>query len=143
LIHNIHAARYWEMGEGGEANREFKWNNYISRYHTRHLDLRDMLAAFQPRATAPLDALAKLCGFPGKLGMDGGQVWHAFQQGQLAEIRAYCETDVVNTYLVYCKYQLMRGYLNADQYADEIALVKSTLADETGTHWTEYLNAFA
>ncbi len=61
------------------------------------------------RANAPLDELAKLIGFPGKLGMDGSKVWDAYQQGKLAEIRNYCETDVVNTYLVFARFQLMRG----------------------------------
>jgi 3'-5' exonuclease len=139
LIHGISAPRYWDMGED---DREFKWNNYISRYHSRHTDLMDVLAAFQPRASAPLDALAKLCGFPGKLGMDGSKVWEAFRQGRLDEIRAYCETDVVNTYLMYCKYQLMRGGFTADDYADELVFVKNALASETGAHWAEYLAAF-
>ncbi len=140
LIHGVSAPRYWDMGED---DREFKWNNYISRYHSRHTDLMDVLAAFQPRASAPLDALAKLCGFPGKLGMDGSKVWEAFQAGRLDEIRAYCETDVVNTYLMYCKYQLMRGGFTADDYADEVAFVKTALAAETGAHWAQYLAAFA
>ena len=41
-------------------SRDFKWNNYIGRYHTRHLDLMDLLALYQPRANAPLDAMAEL-----------------------------------------------------------------------------------
>ena len=83
LIHGVRAPRYWEMGED---DREFKWNNYISRYHMRHLDLMDLLSMYQPRANAPLDAMAKLCGFPGKLGMDGSQVYGAFLDGKLEEI---------------------------------------------------------
>ena len=62
LRHGVAASKYWDMGED---DREFKWNNYIGRYHTRHLDLMDLLAMYQPRASAPLDAMAKLCGFPG------------------------------------------------------------------------------
>jgi len=57
----------------------------------RHLDLMDLLAMYTGRANAPLDELAKLIGFPGKLGMDGSKVWEAYQQGKLAEIRNYCE----------------------------------------------------
>ncbi|GAB1414552.1 hypothetical protein MASR1M97_32880 [Candidatus Desulfobacillus denitrificans] len=68
LIHHVAAPRYWDQGED---DRDFKWNNYISRYHSRHLDLMDLLAMYQPRANAPLDELAKLMGLPGKLGMDG------------------------------------------------------------------------
>jgi 3'-5' exonuclease len=139
LIHGITAPRYWDMGED---DREFKWNNYLSRYHTRHLDLMDLLALYQPRANAPLDALAKLCGLPGKLGMDGGQVWDAYRDGQIEAIRNYCETDVVNTYLLYCRFQVMRGALSPAEYADEIALVKDGLAQEPAAHWQEYLAAF-
>ncbi len=108
LIHGVQCARYWDQGED---DKEFKWNNYISRYHSRHLDLMDLLAMYTGRANAPLDELAKLIGFPGKLGMDGSQVWEAYQQGRLDEIRNYCETDVANTYLVFARFQLMRGVL--------------------------------
>ena len=36
-------------------------------------------AGYQNRAWAPLDEIAQLCGLPGKLGMDGSQVWDAYQ----------------------------------------------------------------
>src|SRR5664279_3179292 len=76
MLHGVAAPRYWDLGDGDYADsRDFKWNNYISRYHMRHLDLMDLLALYNARANAPLDDLAKLYGFPGKLGMDGGKVW--------------------------------------------------------------------
>ena len=140
LIHGISARRYWDMGE---EDREFKWNNYISRYHSRHLDLMDLLALYQPRANAPLDALAKLIGLPGKLGMDGSQVWGAFQRGEIAAIRNYCETDVVNTYLVYLRFQLMRGMLNEAQYKIECELVRTTLGKSPEPHWQEFLGQWS
>lgn len=144
MIHGIEAARYWEMGESTAHDaREFKWNNYINRYHSRHLDLMDVLAMYQPRANAPLDELAKLCGFPGKMGMDGAQVWSAYQEGRLAEIRQYCETDVVNTYLLYCRFQLMRGGFSLQEYDNEVRLVKDQLSSETGPQWPAYLDAFS
>ena len=58
----------------------------------RHLDLMDLLAMYQPKNNAPLDAMAKLCGFPGKLGMDGSAVYPAYLAGQLDDIRRYCES---------------------------------------------------
>jgi hypothetical protein len=61
LQHGVVADKYWDQGED---DRDFKWNNYISRYHMRHLDLMDLLAMYQPKNNAPLDAMAKLCGFP-------------------------------------------------------------------------------
>ena len=139
MINGVTASRYWEMGDD---DRDFKWNNYLSRYHTRHLDLMDLLALYTGRANAPLDDLAKLCGFPGKLGVDGSQVWTLYQEGRLNEIRDYCETDVVNTYLVYCRYLLMRGAMSREAYNTEIDLVRSSLASLDGPHWKEYLAAW-
>ncbi|HSV46978.1 MAG TPA: ribonuclease H-like domain-containing protein [Ramlibacter sp.] len=138
LRHGVEASRYWDMGED---DREHKWNNYISRYHLRHLDLMDLLAMYQPKNNAPLDAMAKLCGFPGKLGMDGSQVYPAFLDGKLDEIRRYCETDVMNTYLLYCRYQKMRAGLTEAEYEQEIAMVKQTLGAlaPQEPHWLEYL----
>ena len=142
LRHGVEASKYWDMGED---DREYKWNNYISRYHMRHLDLMDLLAMYTPKNNAPLDALAKLCGFPGKLGMDGSQVYAQYQDGRLEDIRRYCETDVMNTYLVYCRFQKMRGGFTAVEYEQEIAFVKDTLGQlaPTESHWDEYLRAWA
>ena len=139
LIHGVQCARYWDMGED---DRDFKWNNYLSRYHTRHLDLMDLLALYTGRANAPLDDLSRLIGFPGKLGMDGSKVWEAYQQGRLDEIRNYCETDVVNTWLVFMRFQLMRGIFNRTRYQQEIELVRTTLGKSGEPHWSEYLAAW-
>jgi len=140
LVNGVTASRFWETGDD---DRDFKWNNYLSRYHTRHLDLMDHLAMYTGRANAPLDDLAKLCGFPGKMGVDGSQVWTLYQEGRLQEIRDYCETDVVNTYLVYCRYQLMRGLFTRDTYDAEIALVRASLQKLEARHWQEYLALWA
>ncbi len=143
LVHGIAAPRYWDQGESEyKDSREFKWNNYISRYHARHLDLMDLLALYQPRNNVPLDEIAKLIGFPGKLGMDGAQVWGAYLGGKLREIRGYCETDAANTYLVYLRFQLLRGVYGAAQYEREIALVRATLAKSAEAHWREFLEAW-
>jgi len=141
LRHGVEASKYWDMGED---DREFKWNNYISRYHMRHLDLMDLLAMYNPKNNAPLDAMAKLCGFPGKLGMDGSQVYAQYLAGQTDDIRRYCETDAMNTYLVYCRFQKMRGGLTEAEYEQEIVLVKATLDQLalTESHWDEYLKAW-
>jgi 3'-5' exonuclease len=141
LRHGIEAGRYWDMGED---DRDFKWNNYISRYHMRHLDLMDLLAMYNPRGNAPLDAMARLCGFPGKLGMDGAQVHAQYLAGQTDAVRRYCETDVMNTYLVYCRFQKMRAGLTEQEYAQEIDFVQETLGNlaPAEPHWDEYLRAW-
>jgi len=139
MVHGLQAARYWDMGED---DRDFRYNNYINRYHTRHLDLMDLLALYQPRANAPLDDLARLCGFPGKLGMDGSKVGEAFRAGKIEEIRNYCETDVANTHLVFLRFQLMRGVYDLDAYRRECELVRGTLEKAREPHWREFLDAW-
>ena len=139
MLHGIAAPRYWEWGD---EDREFRYNNYLNRYHTRHLDLMDLLAQFQPRAYAPLDAMARLCGLPGKLGMDGSQVWGAIRRGEIAPIRAYCETDVVNTWLLYLRLLRMRGVLDADAFTGEVALTRRRLGELPAVPWAEFLQAW-
>lgn len=140
LRNRVQAARYWDMGED---DRDFKWNNYISRYHARHLDLMDLLAMYQPRASAPLDEISQLMGFPGKIGMSGSKVWDQYQAGKIDDIRAYCETDVVNTYLVFLRFQLMRGVYDEVRYEKECDLVRSTLKESSAKHWRAFLDAWS
>jgi 3'-5' exonuclease len=137
MIHSVRAPRYWDTGDD---DREFRYNNYISRYHMRHCDVMDLLSLYQGRAVAPLDEIAQLLGLPGKLGMDGSQVWDAYQAGRLAEIRNYCETDVVNTYLVFLRFQAMRGTVTADEHRAQCDVVRSTLARSAEPHWQQFLS---
>ena len=139
LRHGVVAGKYWDMGDD---DREYRYNSYISRYHLRHIDLMDLMAMYQPRANAPLDAMAKLCGFPGKLGMDGSQVYGAYLEGRTDEIRRYCETDAMNTYLLWCRFEKMRGRLDAAAYAYEIAAARECIGAIAEPHWSEYLAAW-
>ncbi|MEZ5535486.1 MAG: 3'-5' exonuclease [Thiolinea sp.] len=139
MKHKISAPRYWDMG-GDDSS--FKWNNYISRYHTRHTDLMDLLAMYSGRANAPLDELATLYGFPGKMGMSGAKVWDAYQAGELEEIRNYCETDVLNTWLVYLRFELMRGHLDHGQYQRECGLVRKVLQASAKAHLQAFEKAW-
>ena len=139
LRHGIQAPRYWEHGDG---DRDFKWNNYLSRYHWRHVDLMDVLANFNNRAFAKLDEIAVMLGFPGKLGMSGARVWDKFLDGAIGEIRDYCETDVVNTWLVYLRFQYMRGQLDDADLEREYALVRDTLRSMERPHTDEFLAAW-
>jgi predicted PolB exonuclease-like 3'-5' exonuclease len=136
LFHGIQSPTYWE------TQGDSKWNNYLNRYHDRHTDLMDVLSAYQLKAAAPLDAISKLCGFPGKQGMDGEKVWDQYLRKDLASIRNYCETDVLNTYLVYLRYQLLRGHLTQEAYEGECELVKKHLTLENKPHLNEFLKAW-
>lgn len=139
LRHKIRAPRYWELGD---TDREFRFNNYLSRFHWRHIDLMDVLAGFQARGRASLDQTAVLLGFPGKLGMSGADVWGRYLDGGIQDIRDYCETDVLNTYLVYLRFELMRGNLDEADLEREYQLVRDTLAEMNAPHLNEFAAAW-
>jgi 3'-5' exonuclease len=135
----IQAPRYWETGD---EDVSFRYNNYLSRYHWRHTDLMDVLSGFQQRGRVSLSNMASLLGLPGKLGFDGSQVWQAYLGGDVAAIRHYCETDVLNTWLIYLRFQLLRGQLSRDAYAAEVARVRAYLAASAETHFAQFLAAW-
>ena len=140
LKHGVQAPRYWEVGDG---DREFRYNNYLGRFHWRHIDLMDVLAGYQVRARAGLDQVAMMLGFPGKLGMSGDKVWQTWLDGGIDEIRDYCETDVLNTYLVYLRFEHMRGNLDAAGLERELDIVRRTLEDADAPHLAEFLAAWS
>ncbi len=139
LLHGVTAARYWETGENDTS---FRYSNYLSRFHWRHMDLMDILSGFQGRGRASLSDMASLLGFPGKLGMKGAEVWDAYQRGELANIRAYCESDVLNTYLIFLRFELVRGNLSPTEHVAEVQRVRQFLCDSTATHHREFLAAW-
>ena len=140
LVHGVQAKAYWD---NGLFDRDSKWNNYLKRYEFKHTDLMDVLALYSGRNNAPLHEIAVLLGFPGKLGMDGSKVFDAWRSGGIADIRAYCETDVLNTWLVYLKFQRMRGHLTADELLTELDRVRDYLAASDEPHWAEFAVARA
>ncbi|MFN2308488.1 MAG: 3'-5' exonuclease [Gammaproteobacteria bacterium] len=140
LVHGVPAPRYWDTGDD---DRDFKWNNYLSRFHARHTDLMDVLSGYQARAVAPLDEVASMLGFPGKMGMSGAHVWDQFQAGGIEDIRNYCETDVLNTYLVYLRFELMRGKLTPADHQAECLRLREYLAAEQKPHFEAFLSAWS
>lgn len=139
LHHAIAAPRYWEIGD---SETGFRYNNYLSRFHWRHTDLMDVLAGFQMRAAAPLHEIAQLCGLPGKLGMHGSRVWDTYLAGGIDSIRDYCETDTLNTYLIYLRFERMRGRMEAAGYRSECARVREYLERADKPHLTEFLKVW-
>lgn len=139
LRRGIQAPRYWEVGDG---DREFRYNNYLSRFHWRHLDLMDVLSGFQVRGRASLDQTAVLLGFPGKLGMSGDKVWACWLEGGIEDIRNYCETDVLNTYLIYLRFEFMRGNLDQAGLERELDIVRKSLEAADAPHLNEFLEAW-
>jgi 3'-5' exonuclease len=90
---------------------------YFNRYSDDALDLCDVLASFSSRARGTLHEICRVLGLPGKgEGISGAMVENYYRDGRVKEIAQYCETDVINTYRVWLRYQLFRGGVTAEQF---------------------------
>lgn len=115
MHHGLSAKNLFDQGEF-DQNR--KYNNYQNRYHQCHVDVMDSMAWFNPRNFQRLDEIALFLGFPGKQGQHGYQVHELVKQQLWEELCRYCESDVLNTWLIYLRWQLLRGHLNADEHGE-------------------------
>ncbi len=136
MLHGIFAPHYWESGN---EHGDFKWNRYNSRYPERHTDLMDVLAGYQQGAGAPLGDIASMLGLPGKMGMGGSKVWDNYLGGDIVGIRNYCEIDVLNTYLVYLRFELIRGHVSQARYDQLCSQVRTFLEQENQPHLQDFL----
>jgi predicted PolB exonuclease-like 3'-5' exonuclease len=96
-----------------------------------HIDLCDWLADHGASRANSLDALARLIGLPGKIGIDGSQVHDLYKQGKIEEIRNYCLADVAQTALLFLRFRLLQGVLDSGQYRDAVAGLTEQLAQDT------------
>ncbi len=139
LVNKVVASHYWE---NGDSIRDFKYNNYRSRYHERHIDLMDVLSGYQPKAFASLDDIATILGFPGKIGLSGKDVYQKFKKGKLKDIRDYCESDVLTTWLVYLRFEYMRANLKLKHYEEHIELTKNFLKNSQKENFKTFLKVW-
>jgi 3'-5' exonuclease len=122
MVHSVHAP--------GLARRP-----YFNRYTEDALDLCDVLSSYDTRSKVSLDALSRFLGLAGKPdGVDGSQVATLVKEGRIGEVAAYCETDVVNTYRAWLRYELFRGALNEAEFAASEADLAAFLAARIATH---------
>ena len=126
MVHGVQAP--WLYGAGD------KWNSYTQRYSTDwHCDLLDVLSDHGASARISLDEVCSVLGVPGKFGVSGADVAQMVDDGRIEDVRHYCETDVLNTYLVYLRWMLHKGTLALDGYnaaiADMVALIEAEGAD--------------
>lgn len=124
LKHGLSAPRFYDQGELDRARR---FDNYLSRYHSRHTDLMDVLSLYQGGRSQKMDDVAQLLGLPGKAGQSGHQVSQMVRDGQWAALRQYCESDVLNTWLIFLRWQLLRGGLTAEAHQQWVAQTQDHL----------------
>lgn len=116
MLHGVQAPWLYRSGD--------RYSNYQYRYDNEwHYDVMDVLSDFGASRAAKLDEVSRLCGFPGKFGIDGSKVAGMYEEGRLQEIRDYCEADVLNTYLVYLRHKLHTADITKEAYNQAISEV--------------------
>lgn len=107
-------------------------NSYTNRYGAMHLDLMDKLSLHNYSYKQKLDTISALCGFAGKGDMDGSQVVPMVKANEWEKLTAYCEGDVLNTWFIYLRYQILIGQLTEQEYntiCQSVGNYLSTLLD--------------
>ncbi|OOR87398.1 3'-5' exonuclease [Moraxella caviae] len=105
------------------TNAGFKQNDYLNRYSEKHIDVMDRFTFGAWGNKQKLDTIASLCGFAGKGDVDGSQVVPMVQRGEWDKLANYCESDVLNTWLIYLRWLSVNGKITHD---DESALIAHT-----------------
>lgn len=115
MRYNLTCPAYFEV-ENKELLKN-KWDNYRSRYSDRfHVDLMDHLCEFGAVRGLKLDHVCSMAGLPGKYDVHGDQVMELYYAGEIEKIKEYCESDVLNTYWLFLKYELLKGNLIIEDY---------------------------
>ena len=129
MCYDLSAAAYFETND--RDNNKSKWENYRSRYDGRfHLDLLDHISDFGAVRGLKLDHICASVGLPGKYDVHGDQVLQLYYAGEQAKIDEYCRSDVLNTYWLFLKYELLRGKITKDDYLNYIAVMGEFLQKE-------------
>lgn len=134
MKHHVEAGWLYKMGD--------KWNNYNQKYSLDwHCDLADAFSDFGASARVKMNELCAAFNLPGKIGVDGSKVTQMYDDGQIKEIRDYCETDVINTYLLYLTYQHHNGSMSKDAFDKCRQELKEFLQQgQDKVHFKEFLN---
>ncbi|OOS21287.1 3'-5' exonuclease [Moraxella pluranimalium] len=86
--------------------------DYLYRYGEMHIDLMDKMSLYNGYQRQKLDTIASLCGFAGKGDIDGSQVVPMVQTGDWQKLTTYCESDVLNTWLIYLRWLILTGKMD-------------------------------
>ena len=113
MVHGIQAEYFHKAGD--------KWNSYNQRYSSDwHCDLLESLSDFGASARVKMNEVCAALNLPGKIGVDGSQVMSLYDSEKLQEIRDYCETDVINTYLIYLRFMHHQGRVTTESHNKSI-----------------------
>ncbi len=135
LVNEVRAEKF-----SVRPNKPWEGRDYFDRYGEAHLDLSKLLSSGAMKPT--LNALTRLCGFPGKIDVDGRQVADLWLDGKLKEIVEYNQIDALNTYLLWLRVVNFTGLLSEEQYVVEQEQFREFLTLHAELPEGEHVNKF-
>jgi predicted PolB exonuclease-like 3'-5' exonuclease len=132
LKHGLSLPRYFA---NSQSRNTYRGSRYSDAYH---IDLCDFLSNFGAAyRRSSLNVLAKLIGLPGKYTIAGEDVEYLYRQGRLKEINQYCMTDVLQTYLLFLRVELLRGKMDTHAHQEAVTAARDDLAQRAASAGSE------
>ena len=126
LKYNLTCPAFFE--QDNQMLNKTKWENYRSRYSEQfHIDLLEAFGHFGAVRNLSLDILCQMTGLPGKFDVSGDMVMELYYKNEIEKIKEYCESDVLNTYILYLKYEILKGNIILEDYFSILSLMKEKL----------------
>lgn len=128
----------WLFEEGSRITN-MRYDNYVNRFHTRHLDLMDRFSQYGGSRREAMDVVARLYGLPSKTDIDGSMVGALVANNDWHTLSIYCESDVMNTWLIYLRWLRLTGALTSFTFEQWQSVTRDYLgqkmeADESIRH---------
>lgn len=114
LAHGIQATEFCRR-----PAKPWEGIDYFGNNSDGHIDLKDHFGTWGKGSIPSLHELATVCGFPGKLDVQGDEVSRLFAAGRIDEIVAYNECDTLTTYLVWLQAAHLAGFVSTGQMQAE------------------------
>lgn len=129
MQYNLTCSSYFEV-ENRDLGKS-KWDNYRYRFSDRfHVDVMDHISEFGAVRGLKLDVLCALVGAPGKYDVSGEQVFELFYENEIEKIKEYCESDVLNTYWLFLKYEVLKGNMTIEDFKRSLDTMSTKLDDQ-------------
>lgn len=120
LRHGIQAPRYW----GDKYGPRYRYQD------DKHIDVADVLCNNGAVPRMRLNDLLIMLGYAGKGEVDGSKVQQMWEDGKLDEIDAYCRRDVMSTFSLWLRLELIRGKISPEAYATACASAEPWLRSQ-------------
>jgi predicted PolB exonuclease-like 3'-5' exonuclease len=132
LIRGVPTPKWFQAGR--------RYESYSYRYSANwHCDLMDQFSGYGACTRTPMDLFARAMGLPGKLGGNGADVEAMFEAGEIENIAAYCECDVLNLYGIYLRWLMVTGQMGAAEYEESEKQLAEFLRAKNKAHHATFL----